>query len=216
MDKNGNGLLTIALPKGRLADSTYGLFVEAQIQCPDPTEAGRKLILTDEELGIRLILAKPTDVPTYVEYGVADMGVVGLDTLLEAERNLLEVLDLGIGRCALCLCGDPKLLDVWPSLPHKRIGSKYPRYTERYFIEQMRESVEVIYLNGSVELAPLLNLTDMIVDIVESGQTLRENGLVVLRELTPVSARLVVNQASMRIKQERINGIISALSAVVK
>lgn len=203
--------LTIALSKGRLAEQALELFEQAGYDCSAAKEKSRKLILEDATTGLRFILAKPADVPTYVEYGAADIGVVGKDTLLEESRQLYEVLNLGFGACRMCVCGPKSLAGKLDRLPNKRIGTKYPHIAREYFETKKRESVEIIKLNGSVELAPLIGLSDVIVDIVESGRTLEENGLGVLEVIEDISARMVVNRVSMKMKADRINPLIQAV-----
>ncbi len=205
--------LTVALAKGRLSDEACKIFERCGIDCSILADPGRKLILEDEKQNLRFILAKPSDVPTYVEYGAADLGIVGKDTLLEAHRNLYEVADLGFGICQLAICGPASNKDNWRSIPHKRVGTKYPHVTRSYFKDVCRESVEIIELNGSVELAPLTGLADMIVDIVESGRTLVENGLCVYESIVPVSARLIVNRVSMNMQAKRIKPLLEAVRA---
>jgi ATP phosphoribosyltransferase len=204
-------MLTVALSKGRLADQAIELLEQAGIDCKAAREQTRRLILEDPDAGLRFIMAKPADVPTYVEYGAADIGVVGKDTLLEESRGLYEVLDLGFGACRLCVCGPVSLEGKLDSIPNKRIGTKYPRIAREYFEIRKRESVEIIKLNGSVELAPLIGLAEVIVDIVESGRTLKENGLAVLETIADISARMVVNRVSMKMKADRINPLIQAV-----
>ncbi len=204
-------MLTIALSKGRLADQTLDLMEKAGYDVTAAREKSRKLILEDQEAGLRFILAKPSDVPTYVEYGAADIGVVGKDTLLEEGRQLYEVLDLGLGRCRMCVAGPASLKDKLDEIPNKRVGTKYPNITRNYFEGVKKESVEIIKLNGSVELAPLTGLAEVIVDIVESGRTLYENGLDVLETVADISARLVVNRVSMKMKADEIKPMISKL-----
>lgn len=208
--------ITIALPKGRLADQTLDLLEASGYDCAAARESSRRLILEDPAAGLRFILAKPADVPTYVDYGAADLGVVGKDTLLEEGRRLYEVLDLGFGKCRLCVCGVPSLKDRLHTLPNKRVATKYPAVARRYFETVRRESVEIIKLNGSVELAPLTGLAEVIVDIVESGRTLRENGLDVLETIADVSARMVVNRVSMKMKSSRIHEMIEAVRATLE
>lgn len=203
--------LTIALAKGRLAEQAIELFESTGFDCTVAKEKTRRLILEDKENAVRFIMAKPADVPTYVEYGAADIGVVGKDTLLEENRQLYEVLDLGFGACRLCICGPGELKNRLGSIYNKRIGTKYPRVSRTHFEEVKHESVEIIKLNGSVELAPLIGLAEVIVDIVESGRTLQENGLEVLETIAEISARLVVNRVSMRMKADRITPLISSL-----
>ena len=204
-------MLTIALSKGRLADQTLDLMEKAGYDVTAAREKSRKLILEDQAAGLRFILAKPSDVPTYVEYGAADIGVVGKDTLLEEGRQLYEVLDLGLGRCRMCVAGPASLKDKLDEIPNKRVGTKYPNITRNYFEGVKKESVEIIKLNGSVELAPLTGLAEVIVDIVESGRTLYENGLDVLETVADISARLVVNRVSMKMKADEIKPVISKL-----
>jgi len=202
-------MLTIALSKGRLADKALDLLEACGYDVTAGREKSRKLILEDENAGLRFIMAKPADVPTYVEYAAADIGVVGKDTLLEEGRDLYEVIDLGFGACRMCVCGRPDLnLDM---IPNKRVGTKYPNITRHYFEDVKRESVEIIKLNGSVELAPLIGLADCIVDIVESGRTLDENGLTVLETVADISARVVVNRVSMKMKSDEIAPMIEKL-----
>ena len=204
-------MLTIALSKGRLADQTLDLMEKAGYDVTAAREKSRKLILEDQDSGLRFILAKPSDVPTYVEYGAADIGVVGKDTLLEEGRQLYEVLDLGVGKCRMCVAGPASLKDKLDEIPNKRVGTKYPNITRNYFEGVKKESVEIIKLNGSVELAPLTGLAEVIVDIVESGRTLYENGLDVLETVAEISARLVVNRVSMKMKADEIKPMISKL-----
>ncbi|NLC83662.1 MAG: ATP phosphoribosyltransferase [Ruminococcaceae bacterium] len=203
--------LTIALSKGRLADQAIELFEESGLDCGFAKEKSRRLILTDERQDIRFIMAKPADVPTYVDYGAADIGVVGKDTLLEEGRKLYEVLNLGFGACRMCVCGAPELVGRIDTIPNKRVGTKYPNITRAYFEDRRHESVEIIKLNGSVELAPLIGLAELIVDIVESGRTLEENGLVVLEDIADISARLVINRVSLKMKAARINPLVNAI-----
>ena len=203
--------LTIALSKGRLAEQAIELLEASVYDCSAAKEKSRKLILVDEKAGLRFIMAKPADVPTYVEYGAADIGVVGKDTLLEEGRGLYEVIDLGFGACRMCVCGPVSLKGRLDRIPNKRVASKYPNITRSYFEGTKRESVEIIKLNGSVELAPLIGLAEVIVDIVESGQTLKENGLDVLEVIADISARVVVNRVSMKMKAQRILPMLEAL-----
>jgi ATP phosphoribosyltransferase len=203
--------LTIALSKGRLTELSIELFEAAGIDCSELKESSRKLILTDEVNKIKFFLAKPSDVPTYVEYGAADIGIVGKDTLLEEGRHLYEVLNLGFAACRMVVAGPAELQGKLDQLNNKRVATKYPRIAREYFEHKRRESIEVIKLNGSVELAPLVGLSEVIVDLVESGRTLKENGLVVLDTIAEISARLVVNRVSMKVESERINKIIDGI-----
>jgi ATP phosphoribosyltransferase len=204
-------IITIALSKGRLAEQAIELLEAAGYDCSVTRSTSRKLILEDEKAGLRFIMAKPADVPTYVEYGAADIGVVGKDTLLEEGRQLYEVLDLGFGACRMCVCGSADLIGKLDRIPNKRVATKYPNIAREYFEKAKRESVEVIKLNGSVELAPLIGLSEVIVDIVESGRTLKENGLEVLEVIADISARMVVNRVSMKMKPEKIQRMIERI-----
>ena len=203
-------MITIALAKGRLAEKAAALLTGAGINCSALFKPSRKLILYNSEETVRFILVKPSDVPTYVEYGVADLGVAGKDTLLEEGKSLFEMLDLKLGQCRMVVAGYPEKKDLWITHAHTRVATKYPNIARDYF-SQRGETIEVIKLNGSVELGPLIGLSDVIVDIVESGRTLAENGLVVLEEICCISARLVVNRVSLKTKQEEIRAIIDGL-----
>lgn len=203
--------LTIALSKGRLADLSIGMLEKLDIDCSEYRNESRKLIFTDEKNKIKFFLVKPADVPTYVEYGAADMGVVGKDTLLEEGRHLYEVLNLGFAACRMVLAGPVELMGKLDGLNNKRVATKYPRIAREYFEHKRRESIEVIKLSGSVELAPLVGLSEVIVDLVESGRTLKDNGLVILDTVAEISARMVVNRVSMKMESERINAIIDGL-----
>lgn len=209
-------MLTIALSKGRLAEQAIELLENAGYDCTAAKDKSRKLILEDEKAGLRFIMAKPADVPTYVEYGAADLGVVGKDTLLEEGRQLYEVCDLGFGKCRMCVAGPVDLMNGKLDLiPNKRIASKYPNITRAYFEGVKKESVEIIKLNGSIELAPLIGLADCIVDIVESGRTLKENGLDVIETVADISARVVVNRVSMKMKADEIRPMIEKIKEQV-
>ena len=211
-----NRYLTFALGKGRLAKKTLELFEEIGITCEEMKEKDtRKLIFVNEELKLRFFLAKGPDVPTYVEYGAADIGIVGADTILEEARNIYEVLDLGFGKCRMCVCGPESARELLLHHEQIRVASKYPRIAKDYFYHKKHQTVELIKLNGSIELAPIVGLSEVIVDIVETGSTLRENGLQVLEEVCPLSARMVVNQVSMKMENERITKLISDLKTVV-
>lgn len=201
--------LTIALSKGRLAELSMELFEKIGIDCSEMKTNSRKLIFNDEKNSIKFFLAKPADVPTYVEYGAADIGVVGKDTLMEEARNLYEVLDLGFAACRMVVAGPKELEGKLDSYNNKRVATKYPRIAREYFERKKKETIEVIKLNGSVELAPLVGLSEVIVDLVESGRTLKENGLVVLDTIADISARMIVNRVSMKMQCDRINKIIT-------
>ena len=204
-------MLTIALPKGRLADQTLDIMEKAGYDVSAARDKSRKLILEDKDAGLRFILSKPSDVPTYVEYGAADIGVVGKDTLLEEGRRAYEVLDLGFGKCRMCVCGPESARELLQHHEMIRVASKYPKIAKDYFYNKKHQTVDIIKLNGSVELGPIVGLSDVIVDIVETGSTLKENGLVVLEEICPLSARMIVNQVSMKMESERIKDIIHRL-----
>lgn len=208
--------LTFALGKGRLARQTLETFEKIGITCQEMKDKNtRKLIFVNEERKLRFFLSKGPDVPTYVEYGAADIGIVGKDTILEEKRNIYEVLDLGFGKCRMCVCG-PK--DARELLQHQeliRVATKYPNIAKDYFYNKKHQTVEIIKLNGSIELAPIVGLSEVIVDIVETGSTLRENGLNVLEEICPLSARMVVNQVSMKRENQRITGIIRQMQELV-
>lgn len=208
--------LTFALAKGRLAKQTLAIFEKFGITCEEMKDKDtRKLIFVNEELKLKFFLAKAGDVPTYVEYGAADIGIVGKDTILEEGRNILEVVDLGIGKCRMCVCGPQSAKEMLKHHEMIRVASKYPNIAKDYFYNKKHQTVEIIKLNGSVELAPIVNLSEVIVDIVETGATLRENGLDVLEEICPLSARMVVNQVSMKMENERIMKLIRDLKKVL-
>ena len=209
--------LTFALAKGRLARKSMELFEKIGISCEEMKDKDtRKFIFTNEELGLKFFLAKPSDVPTYVEYGAADIGIVGADTILEENRRVYEVLDLGFGKCRMCVCGPHEAKKLLEHREMIRVASKYPNIAKDYFYNKKHQTVDIIKLNGSVELGPIVNLSDVIVDIVETGSTLRENGLEVLEEICPLSARMIVNQVSMQMESKRINDIISKLKEALK
>ena len=204
--------LTFALGKGRLADQTLELFEKVGITCEEMKDKhSRKLIFVNETLKLRFFLAKGPDVPTYVEYGAADIGVVGKDTILEENRKIHEVLDLGFGKCRMCVCGPREAQDLLQKREFIRAASKYPRIAREHFFNKKHQTVEIIKLNGSIELAPIVGLSEVIVDIVETGSTLRENGLEVLEEVCALSARMVVNPVSMKMENERITRLIALL-----
>ena len=208
--------LTVALCKGRLAKKSMELFDRLGISCEEMNDpASRKLIFTDEKNHLRFFLSKGPDVPTYVEYGAADIGIVGRDVILEEGRKVYEVLDLGFGRCRMCVCGPPGAKELLTGQEQIRVATKYPNIARDYFYNVRNQTVEIIKLNGSIELAPIVGLSEVIVDIVETGSTLRENGLGVLEEVCPLSARVIVNPTSMRMEHERINGIVRDLAAAI-
>ena len=200
--------LTFALTKGRLANKTLELLEQVGIRCEEMYTDTRKLVFTDEQMGVKFFLAKATDVPTYVEYGAADIGVVGKDVLLETQPDVYELLDLQLGRCRLAVAAK----NGWQedlSLP-LRVATKYPRVAKEYYEAQGRQ-IEIIRLNGSIELAPILGLSDVIVDIVETGTTLKENDLGVFADVAQSSARLIANKASYQFSAGVIDGICGKL-----
>ena len=208
--------ITVALAKGRLGDYAAEIFGKAGYDISCLEDKGRKLIFTDEIGKIKYILVKASDVPCYVEYGAADIGVVGKDTILEEGRSLYEVLNLNFGKCRMCVCGPEsakeKLKNRVSSL---KVATKYPNIARSYFKDVKKQSPDIIKLNGSIELAPIVGLSDVIVDIVESGKTLEENGLGVLEEVCQLSARLIVNKVSMKMKKQ-ILPMIGKLKAVIE
>ncbi|MEE0292899.1 MAG: ATP phosphoribosyltransferase [Eubacterium sp.] len=209
--------LTFALAQGRLAKTAMKMFEDIGIECEEmKDEKTRKLIFVNEELKLKFFLSKASDVPTYVEYGAADIGIVGADTILEEGRKLYEVLDLGFGKCNMCVCGPESARDLLENHGMIRVASKYPNIAKDYFYNKKHQTVEIIKLNVSVELAPIVGLSEVIVDIVETGTTLKENGLTVLEKVCPLSARMVVNQVSMKMEDERIRKIIKDLRANIK
>ena len=209
--------LTFALGKGRLANKTLELLEQLGITCEEMKDKNsRKLIFVNEELKLKFFLSKGPDVPTYVEHGAADIGVVGKDTIIEENRRVYEVLDLGFGKCRMCVCGPASARELLQHHERIRVATKYPLIAKDYFYNKKHQTVDIIKLNGSVELGPIVGLSDVIVDIVETGSTLRENGLEVLEEVCPLSARMIVNQVSMKMKYERINKLIHDMKKLVK
>ncbi|MBR6400880.1 MAG: ATP phosphoribosyltransferase [Firmicutes bacterium] len=208
--------LTFALAKGRLAEKAMGLLEKMGITCDEMKEDSRKLIFTNEKLKVKFFLAKATDVPTYVESGAADIGFVGKDTLLEENRNLYEVYDLGFGKCRFAVAG---FMHDWEKYKHSndlRVATKYPNVAKEHFYHKKHQTIEIVKLNGSVELAPIVGLAHVIVDIVETGSTLKANGLEVLEDVCPISARMVVNRVSMKLEHKRIAQIIQGLRELTK
>lgn len=208
--------ITFALAKGRLAKHTLKLMEQIGITCEEmKDDKTRKLIFVNEELGYKFFLSKATDVPAYVELGAADIGVVGRDTIIEEGRKLYEVLDLGFGKCRMCVAGPASARKQLNDGSLIRVASKYPRIAKDYFFNCKHQTAEIIKLNGSVELAPIVGLSEVIVDIVETGSTLKENGLEVLEEICLLSARVVVNEVSMKMQHERITKLIHDLKQVI-
>ena len=207
--------LTFALTKGRLAEQTMATLEKLGISCDEMKDKStRKLIFTNEQYGLRFFLAKGPDVPTYVEYGAADIGIVGKDTIMEENRKIYEVLDLGYGKCRMCVCGPASAREYLDHNQLIRVATKYPNIAKDYFYNKKNQNMEIIKLNGSIELAPIVGLSEVIVDIVETGTTLRENGLQVLEEVCPLSARMVVNPVSMKMDNMRITDLIRRIKAV--
>lgn len=212
-EKDGNGLLTVAMPKGRIFDEAAALLRKAGYPLPLEFDESRKLIIEVPEAGMRFILAKPMDVPTYVEHGVADVGVAGKDVLIEEKRDVYEVLDLKISACYMAVAALPTYnpqADIAP-----KIATKYPNLASSYFREQ-GEQVEIIKLNGSIELAPIIGLADRIVDIVSTGRTLKENGLIELETMMPITSRFIVNPVSYRMKATEIDDMVERLEEIVE
>lgn len=208
--------ITVALAKGRLAKKTMEMFERIGITCREmEDEKTRKLIFVNEELKMRFFLAKANDVPTYVEYGAADIGIVGKDTIMEEGRSLYEVIDLKFGKCRMCVCGPASARELLQNHAQIRVATKYPNIAKDYFYNRKHQTVEIIKLNGSIELAPIVGLSEVIVDIVETGSTLRENGLEVLEEVAPLSARMVVNRVSMKMENARISKLIRDLKTIL-
>ena len=208
--------ITVALAKGRLAEKAMEMFEKIGISCEEMKDkTSRKLIFSNEELGIRFFLSKTSDVPTYVEYGAADIGIVGRDTILEEGRQLYEVLDLKMGKCKMCVCGPAAAAELLKHHEQIRVATKYPNIAKDYFYNKKHQTVEIIKLNGSIELAPIVGLSEVIVDIVETGTTLRENGLEVLEEICDLYAKMVVNRVSMKRENKRISQIIKDISEKV-
>ncbi len=208
--------ITVALAKGRLAKKAMEMFEKIGVTCREmEDEKTRKLIFVNEDLKMRFFLAKANDVPTYVEYGAADIGIVGKDTIMEEGRSLYEVIDLKFGKCRMCVCGPASARELLQNHTQIRVATKYPNIAKDYFYNRKHQTVEIIKLNGSIELAPIVGLSEVIVDIVETGSTLRENGLEVLEEVAPLSARMVVNRVSMKMENARISRLIRDLKTIL-
>ena len=201
-------MLTIALPKGRLGETVYELFAQAGFPCPALLEKSRKLTFENPEAGVRYFWVKPSDVAVYVARGAADIGVAGKDILLEYAPDVYELADLDVGKCRMAVAGFPEKYP--PSGGMLRVATKFPNIAKTHFNSQGRD-IDIIHLNGSIEIAPILGLSDVIVDIVETGKTLKENGLEVLEEIVPISARLIANKASFKFKTEAIRTIMDSL-----
>ena len=206
-------MLNIALPKGRLGEKVYAMFENSGLECPCIHDPGRKLIFENEEKGVRYFWVKPSDVAIYVERGAADIGVAGKDILLEYEPDVYELLDLAIGKCRMAVAAKNDFRDN----PQKtlRVATKFANCARNYYARLGRE-IDIIHLNGSIEIAPILDLSDVIVDIVETGSTLRENNLRVFEEVFPISARLIANKTSFKFKNDRIEDAVKKLSLEVE
>lgn len=206
-------LLNIALPKGRLGEKVLAIFEDAGFPCPSIHQAGRKLIFENEEAGVRYFWVKPSDVSIYVERGAADLGVAGKDILLEYQPDIYELLDLGIGTCRMAVAAKKDFRDD----PGRtlRVATKFSKIASSYYLSKGRD-IDIIHLNGSIELAPILGLSDVIVDIVETGATLRENNLTVLEEVIPISARLIANKASYKFKNKSIDNLVRCTAQLLE
>lgn len=205
-------MLNIALPKGRLGDQVYRLFSGIGYECAAIYEDNRKLVFENPERGVRYLLVKPSDVPIYVEHGAADVGVAGKDVLLEAQPDVYELMDLKIGKCRLCVAARNGYIENRDRA--LRVATKYPKVARDHYASVNRE-IEIIKLNGSIELAPILGLSDVILDVVESGKTLQENDLSVLETVHPVTARLIANRSSYMFKEDLIREMTAKLREVV-
>ena len=206
-------MLNVALPKGRLGETVYALFARAGFPCPALLEKSRKLTFENPEAGVRYFWVKPSDVAIYVERGAADLGIAGKDILLEYRPEVYELLDLGLGKCRMAVAG-PKSFRERPGRP-LRIATKFPHIAAKYYAGKGRD-IDIIKLNGSIEIAPILGLSDVIVDIVETGTTLRENNLEVKEEILPISARFIANKSGYKFKREAIDQIVSGLEEQLK
>ena len=204
-------IINVALPKGRLGEKVYDIFDKAGYSCPSILETNRKLIFESEENSIRYYWVKPSDVAIYVERGAADIGVAGKDILLEYEPDVYELLDLNMGKCRMCVAGPKGFRDN--TARALRVATKFPNIAKQYYASQSRQ-IDIIKLNGSIELAPILKMSDVIVDIVETGTTLKENNLAVLEEILPISARLISNKVSYKFKNKEIMELCESINSV--
>lgn len=208
--------LKVALPKGRIGEMAVDALEKSGFGCSCIDKKSRKLIFTDEINKIQYFWVKPSDVATYIEYGSADIGIVGKDILLEGENNVYEVLDLGFGNCKIVVAGPKELKFKEKNITYKRVATKYPQIAREFYRNNRNESIEIIKLNGSIELAPLIGLSEVIVDIVETGSTLEQNGLVIFEEIADVSARLVVNRVSLKMRGNKIQKIITRIKEQIE
>ena len=208
-----SAMLNIALPKGRLGEKAYGVLAQAGYPCPEVLMDNRKLTFENEAAGVRYFWVKPSDVAVYVERGATDLGIAGSDILTEYRPDVYELLDLRMGRCRMCVAG-PK--DFTDDHAHTlRVATKFPSIARSYYNARSRE-IDLIHLNGSIELAPILGLSDVIVDIVETGTTLRENNLEVINQIVPISARVIANQTAYKFKSARIQNVVDGLAGIVE
>lgn len=206
-------MINIALPKGRLGEKVYAMFETAGFECPSIKEPGRKLIFENEEVGVRYFWVKPSDVAIYVERGAADIGIAGKDILLEYKPDVYELLDLGIGKCRMAVAAKKNFRDDTEKT--LRVATKFTNIAREYYAGKCRD-IDIIHLNGSIELAPILGLSDVIVDIVETGTTLLENDLEPIETIVPISARVIANKANFKFKSEKIEEMIKGLSSVLR
>ncbi len=205
-------MINIALPKGRLGEKVYAMFEKAGFECPSIKENNRKLIFENKENGVRYFWVKPSDVAIYVEHGVADIGVAGKDILLEYEPEVYELLDLNIGKCRMAVAAPVDFYDNTENT--LRVATKFSNIARNYYTSQGRD-IDIIHLNGSIEIAPILGLSDVIVDIVETGTTLKENKLEVIESIVPISARLISNKSSFKFKNDAIMKIVKQMTVEV-
>lgn len=208
-----SNILSVALPKGRLGEKVYDMFEKAGFECPSVKENSRKLIFENPEKSVRFFWVKPSDVAIYVERGAADVGVVGKDILLEYEPNIYELLDMNLGKCRMAVAGKKDFRD--DGLNTLRVATKFSYVAKKYY-DSLGRDIDIIHLNGSIELAPILNLSDVIVDIVETGTTLKENNLEVLETIFPISARFISNKSSYKFKSELITKVVESLKGQIK
>ena len=206
-------MINVALPKGRLGEKAYAMLKQSGYDCPSIEDPGRKLIFENPEKGVRYFWVKPSDVAIYVERGAADLGIVGKDILLEYQPDVYELLDLKLGKCRMAVAGKKDFRD--PAGQTLKVATKFPNITRNYYSGKCRD-IDIIHLNGSIELAPILGLSHVIVDIVETGTTLKENNLMVYEEIVPISARLIANTASYQFKDDVINEICESLRKQVE
>lgn len=207
--------ITIALPKGKLFDRSVRILARAGFSADNVTEDSRKLVITNEETKVRFIIAKTVDVPTYVEYGAADIGIIGKDVLLEQDKDVVELMDLGFGRCRLMMAvPEARRREKLTDYAHLRVATKYPHCAKAYF-NKLGIQVEIVKLNGSIELGPIVGLSEMIVDIVETGRTLKENKLVEVDSIFTATARLIANRASFKLKFARIRKLVQDLRRII-